>query len=181
MKDFQLLILFIIGFFLSTSCSDDGLKLFDKDVTMSKSHNVSVPENSPVRSITLSNTFDGTTEAGLKNIVERVDEYTINSVTYSIENYSGEPTNLEKGIIQIESTGGELLAVTTLTNVDIQALDGMGEQVLVFDPVEINTVEQAFLNDSKINFIISATIDNMPVSFTLTTKINFTVEYRVLD
>lgn len=181
MKNHHSLLFYFFCILIFTSCGGDGLKLFDKDIRMTNNFDIAVPDNSPVKTLTISKIYDATTEPGLMNIVDRIDKYILNSISYSITNYIGEPTNLKEGTIRIESVDGALLGHLTLTNIELNALNDAGEQMLIFTPEEISNMEDAFLADNMVNFIISATIDNDPVSFTLTTNIDFTVEYRVLD
>jgi hypothetical protein len=181
MKNILNYIVLVILVAATAGCGKDGFKLFDADVKLSKSFDVNVPAEAPLIPLTLGNTFDATTDPEIKNVVDRIDRYKVNSVSYSISEYSGEPTILEEGIITVKSDDGSTLGRVTLTNVDLQALNNAGEQVLPFEPSEIDNVEAALKDDNKLELVITATIDNKPVAFKLSTFIDLTVEYRVFD
>lgn len=173
--------IFLVILVAAASCNKDGFKLFDTDVKLSKSFNIDVPAEAPLIPLTISNTFDATTDPEIKGVADRIDRYTLNSVSYSISEYSGEPTILEEGIITVKAEDGRNLGSVTLTNVDLQALNGKGEQVLPFEASEISAIESALKEDDKLELVITATIDNKPVAFKLSTFIDLTVEYRVFD
>lgn len=180
MKNYINIFLLVILTF-TAGCNKDGFKLFDADVKLSKSFDVDVPAEAPLMTITFGNTFDATTDPEIKSIVDRIDRYKVNSVSYSISEYSGEPTILEEGIITVKSDDGRALGSVTLTNVDLQSLNNAGEQVLPFEASEINDIEAALKEDNKLNFVFTVTIDNKPVAFKLKSFIDLTVEYRVFD
>lgn len=171
---------FIVLFLISASCGDDGVALFDKDVTFTKSVNVDVPENAQM-SFLIERNINAATNPEVENIVEQIDSYTLNQVSYSVSNYSGEPTTLKEATIVVESTTGEQLATSKLTNVALQAISGDGAQVINFDQSEIDAVEQELLENNAVDLILLAEIDNTPVAFQLDVMMNVTIEYRVLD
>lgn len=177
MKNFVYIVLVIA----LVGCDKDGFKLFDADVKLSKSFDVDVPAEAPLMTVTFGNTFDATTDPEIKSVVNRIDRYEVNSVSYSISEYSGEPTMLEEGIVTVKDDDGSELGSVTITNVNLQALNDAGEQVLPFEASEINQIEAALKEDNKLNLSFTATIDNKPVAFKLSTFIDLTVEYRVFD
>ena len=162
-------------------CDKDGFKLFDMDVTLTKSIDVDVPAEAPIMSVTFSNTFDATSDPQVENVADRIDRYTVNSVSYGISEYSGEPTNLEEGIITVKKDDGTVLGSVTLTNVDLQAINGAGPQPLPFQASEIDSIEEALKENNKLTLEFMGRIDNKPVAFKLSSYIDLTVEYRVFD
>lgn len=163
------------------SCNKDGFKIFDTDITITKSFDVDIPDNSPVHSLTLEKTIDATTEPDLQSYVNRIDTYKVNSISYSISDYVGETTILTEGTIIVESKDGVNLGTAVLTNVNLENLNNAGEQVLPFTTSELNAMANALKTDNVVDIVMATTIDNDPVAFTLQVHFDLTIEYRVFD
>lgn len=174
-----LLIIVLLAAFVLPGCND-GVTLVNKNFSLIKSFEVDVPSNAS-KTFTANRTFDASTEPDVQDALNRIDDYNLNEFSYRISNYSGEPTKLVEATIVVNSKDGVQLGSTTITNVDLQAINGQGEQIINLDQSEVDAVEQALLEDNVVNLTLSGEIDNTPVAFTLDFIMDITVRYSVLD
>ncbi|MGK7392803.1 MAG: hypothetical protein ACNS60_20780 [Candidatus Cyclobacteriaceae bacterium M2_1C_046] len=174
-----ILIIILASALILPGC-DDGISIVNRSFSLIKSFEVDVPSGAS-KTFTANRTFDASTEPEIQDALNRIDSYNLDEFSYRISNYSGEPTNLVEATIVVNSIDGIQLGSTTVSNVDLQAISGQGEQIINLNQSEVDAVEQALLEDNVVNLVLAGEIDNTPVAFTLDFIMDITVEYRVLD
>jgi hypothetical protein len=143
-----------------------------------------VQENGTFTNKAYSNTqtLDATSNAEVAKYKDKIKEFTVNSVTYKITNYSSTPpgtaVTFSTGKMSFGAVGAVASTVATLGSVNLlSASSGSGAaQTLTIDQAGLNAMASTLLADKKIDVATSGVLSSTPVSFKVETIFNVTIK-----
>jgi hypothetical protein len=168
--------LIIIPVLFAFGCGDDVEKLstVNKDITLQEAVAVSIPEGS---SMTYTETKILNLEDEIRDLSSKLDKVEITDMSMTITEYSSsvDPVTLENATL---SFVGTTVAFGISNPIDLS----LGDVIITLDAsAEILELLQAkLLDDKKLTVDMVATVDNVPVNFTVTVEVKVRVTGSLL-
>ena len=166
-------VLFIL-LIASSSCDElDELTEFDIKEDFSTSISVNLDEESNL-SWSDSATIDISTNQEIADNLDLIQNVSINSLTYEINNVSGEGTTISEASI---SFNGQSISVE---NLNLVTADTNNTVFTIEDTSLLTSIGNALENNPVITVGLSGTIDAVPASFDVIVTLDSTVTVDVL-
>ncbi len=163
------LLLAIFSLFVLACSTDDVKELtrITQDFTLSQSIDVSIPEG-PITEFSATKVFDATDD--VKGFDSKLDNLSITGLTMDFSNYSSsvDPVTITDASLTFEGTG---ITLAISDDIDLSTISSI---TLTIPDNALSTIETSFLADKKLTVAVAATVDKVPVDFTIT--VNFDVE-----
>lgn len=171
LKFLPLFLILLVGF---SSCDElDELTEFDINEDFSTTISVDLSGDSPV-TWSENATIDISDSQEIADNLDLIQNVTINSLTYEINNVSGDGTTVTEASI---SFNGQSISVA---NLDLVMADANNTIFTIEDTSLLTTIGNSLENDPVITVGLSGTIDAVPVSFDIIVTLDSTVTVDVL-
>lgn len=125
-------------------------------------------------------TLDATSNAEVAKYKGKIKEFTVNSVTYKITNYTSTPpgtaVTFSNGKMSFGAVGATASTVATLGSVNLLSASSGAAQTLSIDQAGLNAMASTLLADKKIDVTTSGVLSSTPVSFKVETIFNVTIK-----
>lgn len=121
--------------------------------------------------------LDATSDPDIRDNLSKIENYSIEKITYSISGYSGGPENFFSGSIQfsdLNSSSGQFSA--SLENINLSAAAGAGERTLPLSDNDLRELESILKNANGLKVFMFGNFTEVPVSFVLNLRLSAKVE-----
>ncbi len=129
-------------------------------------------------------TIDATKNADFDKYKDKIKEFTVHSVEYTVTNYSPEGTNVifSNGIGTFFAQGSTSNALAE-AGIDIQSVPGAQGQVFTLDYTTqgLEAIAQQLESVHKVDFQVAGTFSETPVAFNVPVTLKCTIKAEALD
>lgn len=170
------LLLAIFSLFL-IACSEDDLKELtrqNQNFVLTQSAPVSAIEGGPL-TYSFTKEFDATDDVFV--FTDKIDQVTLNSVTMMLLDYSttlDSDVTLTSAILKIDD-----IELTIGDPLNLAAVEGATITLTLPDNV-VNLIQSKLLTDKKVSIDFSASVDKVPVNFTVELSLDVTASGTIL-
>lgn len=172
---FSVLLLLVATAF---SCESlDELTEFDVSENFSSTFNISIPEDTEgmPASLNVSTDIDISTNQDIQDNLDLIQDVTINSITYEIDNFSGaEGAILTDGLLTFGST------TISVSDVNLQQSDSDNTIYTISDVSAINAIANTLENDISVTATLSGTVSATPVVFDIILNVDLTATIDII-
>lgn len=159
--------LFVVG--LMASCD-----LFDKadDISFSTEFDESITVNNASEgSYSSSITLDATTDSEVAKYKEKIQDITLNEITYKVSGYNGPDNATFTGDVLFGDNGN--LGSVSITAINLKTASDSGDEMeLDLSQDEVNAVAAQLKDDKAVKVTMAGEFSNGPVSFVITVKVD---------
>lgn len=178
MKIFNVLLRSALFVGFAFTCSSLSCDLFDKadDISFTtdfeKSFDVVDANNTYAETITL----DATTDPEVEKYKEKIQDITVNKITYRISGFRGLNDANISGDVLFGPNGS--LGTVTIPSTNLSS--STEEIELDLSQEEVDEISNQLKNDKKVTVTMSGTVENGPVDFTITFKVDAKITANAL-
>lgn len=169
------LLLAVAAVFMMACSADDveELSRITQDFTATQSIDVSIPDG-PVTTFSASKEFDLTDD--VKGFDSKLDDVKIVGLTIDFSDYSSpvDPVTITDASLSVEGTG---VTLEIPNDIDLSTVSSV---TLTIPDAALSTIEAKLLTDKKMSVSMSATVDKVPVDFTMTLSFDIEVTGTLL-
>jgi hypothetical protein len=170
MKNFRFFILFLIAGLIQSCDQLNDITTVDLNGNIRQSYNVNITAEDPT-TVAEVFTVDASDNAEMAKYLEKIEKYTIKSISYVIKNYSGAAGITFTGNMNFGSI------TTDITNLDLQAASTESTVFNVdIDQAALDAISADLLDGNSISGEFEGTVSDKPVSFTI--DMTFNVDFR---
>jgi hypothetical protein len=169
------LFIWLLSFFLFYGCDSlNEIKTIDLDTTIKHSVPVNIAETDP-SSVEEDFSVDASSNSEVSKYLDKIQEYTVNKITYKIKNYSGAAGILLDGQAKFGSN------VADISNLNLSEAAGAGT-VFEFDLDQnaLKAIANDLENGNEISGSLEGTVSGKPVSFTVEFEFDISLKAEVL-
>lgn len=173
------LLLFIAVIFIGIN----GCSLLEQDIDAEISGSKFVNETTEGVDIPYSDVIelDATTDQDIRDNLDKIKEWDVTKVSYSLSGFIGEGGTTFSGAVKIGPQSGSGTISTSVSGLDLKALSDSGEiKVLGFSETDLAKVAGWFDKEQVVVVTYEGTLSEGPTSFYLTVYINLRVKAKVL-
>ena len=161
-------LLFIVITMCSFGC-DDVKDLVTVDVPVELSESIIIDLEEGETGFQITELIDAAANSDVSENLDNIRDYKITAVHYEVSELvtdgsasitSGEISFSETSTVSTES-------VATLSNVDLNAINGAGRQTLNFSDAALNKLRDSLLNGNQVYVTADVSIDGVPATFKL--------------
>lgn len=172
------LLLSMVAVFAMACSADDVKELTRQDQTfvLTQTAPIAAVENGPL-TYSVTKEFDATADVAV--FTDKIDKVTLNSVTMMISDYSttlDSDVSLTAAVLTIDNLSLEINSAINLADADASN----AEIALTLPAEAVNLIQAKLLADKKLSIELSASVDKVPVNFTVELNLDVTVSGTIL-
>ena len=176
MKIFTKISILLVMMISVSSCDElDELTEFDITEDFSATFNVDVPADAPTLTWGQEQTIDLATNQEIQDNLNLLQNVTLNSLTFEIDDYVG-----EAGIMITEASlifGGTTISVS---DIDLKASDDNNVVTSIGNASQLIDIANVLQNNTSITAEVTGTVSGAPVNFNVKVNLDVTVTLDVL-